>query len=152
MGYLSKQSILNANDLQTEDVEVPAWGGTVRVRSLTGKQRDAFEASLVSGEGKKRKPDLVNVRAKLVGLCLVDEQGARLFSESEILALGAKSASALDSVFTVCQRLNGLSPEEGENTEKKSGADLNGSSPSISASSLESSTLTTSSTDSPAPN
>ena len=41
MTLLSKSAILCANDLQTEDVDVPEWGGTVRVRSFTGRERDA---------------------------------------------------------------------------------------------------------------
>ena len=32
MTLLSKTAILTANDLQTEDIEVPEWGGAVRVR------------------------------------------------------------------------------------------------------------------------
>lgn len=108
MALLSKQAILAAQDLVTEDVEVPEWGGTVRVRTLTGKERDAFEASLTSGEGRRRKADLVNIRAKLVGMCMVDETGSREFDDGEVVALGAKSAAALDRVFSVCQRLNGI--------------------------------------------
>ena len=61
MSLLSKTAILTANDLQTEDVEVPEWGGAVRVRSFTGRERDAFEASMVRGEGKDRKVDLTNM-------------------------------------------------------------------------------------------
>jgi hypothetical protein len=34
MTLLSKTAILCANDLQTEDVDVPEWGGAVRVRSF----------------------------------------------------------------------------------------------------------------------
>ena len=49
MSLLSKTAILTANDLQTEDVEVPEWGGAVRVRSFTGRERDAFESSMVRG-------------------------------------------------------------------------------------------------------
>lgn len=33
MPLLSKTAILAANDLQTKDIEVPEWGGAVRVRN-----------------------------------------------------------------------------------------------------------------------
>ena len=46
MTLLSKSASLCANDLQTEDVDVPEWGGAVRVRSFTGRELDAFEASI----------------------------------------------------------------------------------------------------------
>jgi len=118
MGLLTKQDILNARDLATEDIDVPEWGGTVRVRTLTGRERDLFEASLTTGEGKKRKVDLANIRAKLVAMCIVDETGAREFEDTEIAALGAKSAAALDRVFSACQRLNGLSSQDVEELEK----------------------------------
>ena len=81
MTLLSKTAILCANDLQTEDVDVPEWGGAVRVRSFTGRERDAFEASMVRGEGKDRKVDLTNMRARLVGLTVIDEGGQRLFTD-----------------------------------------------------------------------
>jgi hypothetical protein len=128
--------------LRTEDVPVPEWatedmtaeevaGLCVTVRAMTGKQRDAFEASLVSGEGKKRKADLVNVRAKLVAMCLVNEPGDAPLTEFQ---LGALDAAGLDRVFVVCQRLAGLTPEDVEELEKNSSPGLNGSLPSISAS------------------
>lgn len=128
MKLLKKQDILAAGDLKTEDVEVQEWGGAVRVRTLTGRERDAFEASLAKGEGRDRKTDLANLRAKLVGLCLVDEKGDRLFEDAEVEMLGAKSAAALDRVFSVAQRLNGLSGEDVEALAKNSGAAPSGDS------------------------
>ena len=53
MTLLSKSAILCANDLQTEAVEVPEWGDPVRLRSFTGRERDAFEASMVRGVGHR---------------------------------------------------------------------------------------------------
>ena len=120
MSLLSKTAILTANDLQTEDVEVPEWGGAVRVRSFTGRERDAFESSMVRGDGKDRKVDLTNMRARLVGLTVIDEAGQRLFTDDEVDLLGAKSGAALDRVFAVAQKLNGLSGADVEELSKNS--------------------------------
>ena len=49
--YLTRDAILQATDLTFEDVAVPEWGGVVRVRGLTGTERDAFEASVVGRQG-----------------------------------------------------------------------------------------------------
>lgn len=103
---LTKEAILTAA-LPCEDVPVPEWGGTVRVQTLTGTQRDAFDASLATRPGAAG-PDLSNIRARLAALCMVSEDGVRLFTDAEAAALGATSAAALDRVFTVAQRLNGL--------------------------------------------
>lgn len=120
MNLLTKAGILAANDLKTEDVDVPEWGGTVRVRSFTGRERDAFEAGMVRGDGKDRKVDLTNMRARLVGLTVIDEAGQRLFTDEEVDLLGAKSGAALDRVFAVAQKLNGLSGADVEELTKNS--------------------------------
>ena len=120
MSLLSKTAILAAQDLQTEDVEVPEWGGAVRVRSFTGRERDAFEASMVRGDGRDRRVDLTNMRARLVGLTVIDESGQRLFTDEEADLLGAKSGAALDRVFAVAQKLNGLSGADVEELSKNS--------------------------------
>lgn len=118
--YLSRDVILAADDTQFEDVDVPEWGGTVRVKSLMGKERDALEASMIEGKGKKANVNLSNLRAKLVAWSVVDEDGKRVFSEADIAALGAKSAAALNRVYEVAQRLSGITEEDVEELTKNS--------------------------------
>ena len=118
MPFLTRDAILQADDLPMETVSVPEWGGEVLVRGLTGTERDAFEESVLTGKGKQRDVSMQNVRAKLVSRCLVDEEGERLFSDADVRALGQKSAAALTRVFDVAQRLSGLSPDDVEELEK----------------------------------
>lgn len=106
MTYLSRDAILTADDFTFEDVEVPEWGGTVRLRTLAGSERDKFEAS-VYGDGKKAKLD--DFRARLSAMVMVDENGDRLFSDSEVKQLAKKSAAALSRVFDAALRMNGIS-------------------------------------------
>ncbi len=54
MNLLPRDLIDGADDLPVEDVEVPEWGGAVRLRTLTGSERDGFEASVVSQNGSNR--------------------------------------------------------------------------------------------------
>ena len=145
MSLLSKTAILAAQDLQTEDVEVPEWGGAVRVRSFTGRERDAFEASMVRGDGRDRRVDLTNMRARLVGLTVIDESGQRLFTDEEADLLGAKSGAALDRVFAVAQKLNGLSGADVDELSKNSSGVPSAVSTSASALPSGSPTLTNSS-------
>lgn len=113
MTLLTKDAILAANDRETVDVEVPEWGGTVRVRALSGAERDAYEVALagVRPDGSPRI-NLVNVRARLVALAVVDETGARMFDDADVKALGEKSGVALQRVFEVAQRLSGMTDED----------------------------------------
>lgn len=118
---LSRDQILGIQDLSFEDVPVPEWGGTVRIGMLTGTERDAFEQQLVTRQGKKTSVNLDNIRARLVALCAIGENGERLFSEKDVAQLGRKSAIALNRVFEVAQRLNGLTEEDIEELAGNSG-------------------------------
>jgi hypothetical protein len=114
MSLLSRDAILNANDIQSEDVHVPAWDGIVKVRGLTGEQRDAFEEAMIEGRGKNRQVRLTNLRAKLVALCVIDEKGDRMFTDADAAQLGRKSAAALSVLYDVAARLSGLTDEDVE--------------------------------------
>lgn len=105
---LGRDAILAAEDIQTEDVAVPEWGGTVRVKGLTGSERDSYEAWIISGKGKNRDINLRNSRAKLVMMSVVDAEGKRVFDEADIARLGAKSALGLQRVFDKAAALSGL--------------------------------------------
>lgn len=113
MALLGRNQILDAKDLQTEDVPVPEWGGEVRIRMLTGEERDAYEASMV--ELKKdgsAKANRENVRARLLILCIVNEQGEQMFNRADIKLLGRKSAKALERVINKVNEMNGISEKD----------------------------------------
>jgi len=109
---LSKEQILGAQDLRFETVSVPEWGGEVRIRTMTGADRDAYEQSLFASRGPDEKSNLRNVRARIVAYSAVDEDGKRIFEESDIAALGEKSAAALERVYLACRRLSAITQED----------------------------------------
>jgi hypothetical protein len=112
---LTKTQIFEVADLQSQTVEVPEWGGSVLVRSMTGADRDAFESSLVTvAADGTRQADMTNLRAKLVALTVVDEAHNRLFEVSDVARLALKSAAALERVFDAAQRLNGIGAQAQE--------------------------------------
>ena len=111
---LSKDDILKAADLTTEEVDVPEWGGTVLVRGLTGLERDEYEVSMMVRYGGEMVQDLANARAKLVAKCVVGDDGKRLFTDADAGALGEKSGAVIDRIFDVACRLSGLRGEDVE--------------------------------------
>jgi len=123
MAFLTREQILTAQDLKKEKVEVPEWGGDLFVISLTGKERDKFEDSIFQTKGKKLERNFANLRAKLVSLTACDENGKLLFTPADINALGEKSAAALDRVFTISQKLSGLTKEDIDELVKNSESD-----------------------------
>jgi len=109
---LNKDQIKTVSDLETQEVDVPEWGGAVRLKSLTGTERDRFEASVVQGQGRNTTVNMQNLRAKLVALSAIDEQGNPLFTEEDVKWLGGKSAKALNRLFNAAQSLSGLSESD----------------------------------------
>lgn len=133
MSLLTKDQILNADDLPTKEIEVPQWGGNVLIRTMTAFERDRFEKKMFGDGDKKNRPD--NIRATLASLAIVDESGDRMFTDKDIVALGKKSAAALDRVFAEIQKLNAVSDKDVEemagNSEETPGASSDGELPSV---------------------
>ena len=109
---LSRDAILRADDTQYEVVDVPEWGGSVRIKGMTAYERDRFEDSIVEQKGGDVRVNHINMRAKLLTMCIVDEDGNRIFNPDDIKALGKKSARAINRCMEVAQRLNGISEED----------------------------------------
>ena len=109
MKLLTRDEILKADDLPCEDLDVPEWGGSVRVKTLTGMERDNLEKSMVKVNGKDSQVNMSNFRAKLVAKSIIDNDGKRIFSDADVSDLGFKSAAALSRVFDVASRLSGFS-------------------------------------------
>lgn len=120
---LDRNSILNAHDSRRELVHVPEWGGSLYVKSLTGAERDRFEASIQANKTGDAKLNLSNFRSKLVVLAACDENGGRLFGDTDINALGQRNAQALQRVFEVAQKLCGMTKEDVEELTGESGAE-----------------------------
>jgi|SRR5882672_1050809 len=115
MHVLSREQILAAPDLQIEQVAVPEWGeaAMVNIRVFSGADRDAWEASVL----ENGKANMDNLRAKLLSFAICDEQGTRLFSMSDVAALGNKNGVALGRLVEVAKRLNKIGKDE-EDTAK----------------------------------
>ncbi|OHV42179.1 hypothetical protein BBK14_11190 [Parafrankia soli] len=112
MAFLTRDAILGADDAAHVDVECPEWGGTVRLRSITGAQRDQFEQSCLLQKGKERRVNMRGARARLIALCAVDEHGGKLFGDDDVAALGRRNAKPLDRLYDAATKLCGLSEDD----------------------------------------
>lgn len=134
---MSRADILSAPDIGYEDIDlsdVPGWG-VVRIKDLTAAERDALEAGLVRevrtrGGAVRREVRFENVRASFCAACICDEALQPVFFRDDVLALGAKSARALDRIFARVQARNGLSDGDVETLIEDFGRAQDGGSPS----------------------
>jgi len=126
MAFLGRDAILSADDTKYDTVPCPEWGGDVRVRSLTGTQRDAYEASIMQTNGTDRKLNLRNARAKMVVLAVVDDDGRPVFTTDDVSALGRKNAAPIERIFDAARKMSGMSEEDVEKLTENFGADPSG--------------------------
>jgi len=129
MPTLTREQILQGGSLKSETVTIPELGGDVVVRELTGGERDRFESLLFEGQ---RRGESVNVRATLVALSTVDEDGNRIFTDRDIPKLADKSARMLSKIFAIAQRLSGIGVVELEEKAGNSEAPIANGSDSLS--------------------
>lgn len=122
--FLDRDQIVKSDDLKVEIVDVPEWGGKVRIRELRAWEREQFEKRIASTGGANAgqiAKTLGNLRATLVAQCLVDNENQRLFSDVDVKALNEKSSSVIIRLFGICSRLSGISKEVVEAAVGESG-------------------------------
>ena len=123
MALLTPDEIGAANDRRWEDVDVPEWGGTVRIASMSGTDRNAYQKQMVvlGSDGKPQGVDLSNQYARLLSKCLVGEDFRRLYiTDKQVTALGAKNGAVLERLATVAKRVSGLGEEAVQDAAGKS--------------------------------
>lgn len=101
------------------DVEIPEISETVRIRSLTERERSGWEAALISKDGKLPAPAVLAVaKRKLVALSLCDEAGERIVTDEQAEQLGDLDAGAFNRIFEAVSELCGLDKRDVEALEK----------------------------------
>ena len=111
------------NNRRRIEVELPE--GTALLRELSGTERDKMEAAVhfVNGTNGERHLDPMDLRARLVALCLIDDSGERLYADDEVRQLNdAFSSSSLAKLWEAAQTLNAAQPNALEAAEKNSEA------------------------------
>lgn len=100
--FLTASDILNKQDITYRDVNVPEWGGMMRLIMLTADEAMEFIQGNESPEGKRTS------NARLIALCAIDDQGRKVFSDTQVLALMRKSMAAVMRLVNVALEMNGL--------------------------------------------
>lgn len=153
MGSL-REAILQADDLPREAVETPEWAPfgvpLVHIRGFSGQERDEWEQSLTERINGRVVPriNVRNIRSAFLVKVIVDENGARVFDDKDVKALGAKSGAVLDRLWDKARELSGMMVPEEQEGENPSTGDQDEPSSSESPSPAESQTSTDSQSDS----
>lgn len=109
---LTRDEVLAVEDRVGEWVDCPKWGGRLFVVPMSGKSRDAWDQTLLSINQGRAMINAVNVRARVVSLCVVDSESLQpLFSLADVEKLGEKDGATLSAIADVAERLSGLDKE-----------------------------------------
>lgn len=119
MGNDLRKSILAAEDIRSEIVEVPEWNVKLEVRGMSGKERATFlRRTTEPGSGEvsfeKFYPEL------LIATVRDPETGDPVFEAADRETLNSKSGVALERVASVAQRLSGLAGADVEEAKGNS--------------------------------
>ena len=116
---LSKDDILNCNDLELESLEIPEWKNkesgdqTIFIKSL----EDAVIKKCYSQN--KTKGDNYNIDLDLIALSVCDENGNLIFdNKKDIPALGKKNNAVIRRIVKRILDINGLAEEGQREIEK----------------------------------
>lgn len=100
---LTLEHILAASDLEQREVEVPEWGGSVRVKGMSKRDQQALRrAATVGGV---MDPDRLELLLLVHGLA----EPALTVEQAEQLA--GKSAAGFDRVLKEIMALNGMTEQ-----------------------------------------
>ena len=120
MKELTRQELKDFSDSGVPvPVDIPEWDGSVYVHRRAGYQRDDWDMK-TSEMWKKGATPTRNSRALLALYTCCDKDGKDLFGPMDLPWLAGKCASALDRIFTVACRVNGIGQEEVAQLEKNS--------------------------------
>ncbi len=112
---LTKDAILNADDCRTEPLDMSeyGWGGIVYVGVLRGNEMEKVAA--LYKDGVAQQSDYL---ALMASLFIRDEQGRRIFSDSDYKTLSHKSGRALTRIVEFGVEVNGIDDDIVKESEK----------------------------------
>jgi hypothetical protein len=116
---LNRNQLLDVNDLPHKEVEVPEWGGAVRLITLGARDRVEWERAAFP-EGKD-----VDVEQYVAGLLLrtiVGEDNKPLLMAEDLDVLANRNPVILRRLQSEALALNGLGPAKAKELEKNSEA------------------------------
>lgn len=116
MGLITNaNTILQKDDFHYEEIEVPEWGGTLRLKSLSGTERTAIIKLL-----NQKKDTADGVYEKAIIFSAVNADGGKIFEDnaSTLAILQSKDAAVTQRIGAEVMKLSGLSADSKDEAEK----------------------------------
>ena len=124
---LGRDEILAVDDLKTTVVEVPEWGGCVKVRELSAGERGHVESSILALDvnGNMSLRDGADVRGTMCDVvykaAIKDDDTPLFVNASDLKRLTGKNANAIQRIYDAVMELSGVIGEENTDEDKRVG-------------------------------
>jgi hypothetical protein len=112
-----KETIQAAEDIHKKSVDMPEWGVTIEVRTMTARERANLFNSCVDKKG-----NIIHDKFQagvIIACCFDPESDAKLFGPADENMIMEKSAGAIERLANAAMNISGLSPESMVEAEKK---------------------------------
>jgi hypothetical protein len=124
------------------ELEHQSFGQKVWIQEMNGQERDDWERAVTKKQDKEgRITDFVGLRAKMIQLTLVDENGVRVYSENEAEEINQLPGRFREDLFDAALEFNGLTKQSREDQEKNFASEAGNGSCAASQSSSDSPTF-----------
>ena len=106
---LNKHQIFAANDLKEAFVDVPEWGGKVKIKALSVQEQLDYDAFLA------KKPAEIDMALHLIITACIDDNGGKLFNLEDCEMLKKKNAANL---FRIVEKILDLNKQNSGQVEE----------------------------------
>ena len=119
-----RDAILAADDRTGELYEIPEWGVTVQIRSMSARTRALFVGEIAETDGSMQVNDPNRIEQMwfhvISQTCYVPDTGELVFTSEDIDDLMGKSAKVVNDLANRCMEVSGLTDEAAGDAGKDS--------------------------------
>lgn len=112
--FLTVGRILDSEDIQYKELEIPEWKGKVLLKTLSGTERNKIEQMAY----KFRKGEIMGYTAEIAVMACCGPDKKPLFTANDLPRLREKNGLALGRIFDAVNQQNNLIPEAIRDAEK----------------------------------
>lgn len=119
-GFSKREEMLLRKPRRIKPVDVPGWG-RFRIRSLTELERSRFEATIRDKTGQVSSNKMIDLKCRLIVLCVVDENGDQMLNNADIEELRQQDSMLTNALVEEIQAHCGYSDADLGDLEKNLG-------------------------------
>ena len=121
MTIASREALLKLCKRRYSTVEIPERDISIRIQSLSEAEKSQYETCLIAKNGRGiMRERLQDDTRRLIALCVVDEEGKRIFSDSDLSAIANLDSYISSRIYDACQEHCGFNKGDIDETVKNS--------------------------------